>query len=140
MDLIKNFNDLLDNIETLENYLNSENKEEKDFAHAIISGGDLTFLVYKFEGKNHYVPASFCSYKDNNLKRSKELEGSDDSQVQKALSKVLSGKARSLAKKEKEYLAYCKDLKLEPTDKERLYWRVGTGGDPFMDVAKQLKS
>ncbi|MFT4524684.1 MAG: hypothetical protein ACI85F_000831 [Bacteroidia bacterium] len=133
MDFVKDIDDIVDNLKTLESYLKSDKAKERTFALDQVKNG-VTILIYKVDGKNHYAPARFCSYRGNTMEKHPMEDQNDQRERNGALEKMLKGKAWFLQKKEEEYLAYCKTLGLDVPKNERAYWRVGTTSDPYMDI------
>lgn len=133
MKFVKTIDDIVDNLKTLESYLKSSNAKESKFALDQVRNG-ITILIYKVDGKNHYAPARFSSYLNNNMEIHPMEDQNDAREMFGALEKILKGKAWFLQKKEEEYLAYCKTLGLDVPKNERTYWRVGTTSDPYMDI------
>jgi|TARA_B110000196_G_C20703535_1_gene456355 hypothetical protein len=133
MKFVKDIDDIIDNLEMLESYLKSSNKEELAFAQDLVQNAE-TILVYKIDGQNHFAPVRFCSYLGVTMKDYLAHEGNDEREMNGALEKILKGKAWFLQKKEEEYVAYCVTLGLQVAKNERAYWRVGTTSDPYMDI------
>lgn len=133
MKLVKDIDDIVDNLKTLETYLKSKNDAERTFAQELVRNG-ITILIYKVNGSNHYAPAHFCAYLNNSMKQHAEMEDIDHKEADAALDKLLKGKAWFLQQKENEFLNYCKSLGLKVPKNDRIYWRVGTTSDPYMDI------
>jgi hypothetical protein len=133
MAFVKDIDNIVDNLKTLESYLNSSNAKERTFALELVKNSTTT-LIYKVDGKNHYAPSRFCGYRSNTMALHPAENEADNKEINNALDKILKGKAWFLQKKEEEYLAYCATLGLTVPKIERTYWRVGTTSDPYMDI------
>jgi putative restriction endonuclease len=133
MEFVKNIDDVVANLKTLEAYLKSKKKKERAFAQDLIRGGK-TILMYKVNGAVHFAPSRFCGYLNNTMQQHVVHEEKDGRETDPGLDSILKGKARFLERKEVEFLAYCALMGLDVPDNSRRYWRVGTHRDPFMDI------
>src|SRR5580704_10622490 len=61
---VENTDQIIENIKTMEHYLNSEDEGEKQFAQDLIKKG-RSMLIYKVNGQNHFAPIRFLGYKKN---------------------------------------------------------------------------
>ena len=61
---VENTDQVIENIKTIERYLNSEVEEEKQFAQDLIKKG-RSMLIYKVNGQNHFAPIRFLGFKKN---------------------------------------------------------------------------
>ncbi len=121
MTAVRKRDDIIDNIETLEGYLRSGKKEEKEFAIKAIKEA-TSILVYKVNGENHFAPARFVAYKSNKMDAFlKEEEDARD--VINIMTKIvgLPFKNDKIIEKFKEYAGqFTKNV----PDHERQYWRI----------------
>ena len=130
--LVENTDQIIDNIKTLEQYLNSEVTEDKQFAQDLIKKG-RSMLIYKVNGENRFVPSKFAFYKKNshreyldNLKR--------DLADPTAISASLLGKPFTHAAIEAEFAKYADSFKGSTLKSKRKYWRVRDGENKYLEL------
>lgn len=66
MKLIKTVNDILDNAKVFDDYLNSSDSEEKDFALYCLTYGRC-FVVIKNKETYKFYPSKYIGYQSNNM-------------------------------------------------------------------------
>jgi len=124
--LVNSLDDLLDNIETLENYLIDGSNDERLYASNLVKRGTC-FIAYQIKGEIRFAPSRFIGYM-NNLKdkySTKEIDGRDTNKV---IKKILKSNPLINNEIEKEYEKYCIKLgiKFQPNGGayaiKRKYW------------------
>ena len=130
--LVENTDQIIDNIKTLEIYLNSEVAEDKLFAQDLIKKG-RSMMIYKVNGENHFIPSKFAMYKKNshreyldNLKR--------DLADPAAMSQTLLGKPFTHAAIEAEFAKYADTFKGSTLKSKRKYWRVRGADNKYLEL------
>ncbi len=122
MKLISKKQDLIDNIITLENYLNKGNDAEREFAKELMQKGK-TICIYKVNGENHFAPSRFLGYKNNTMEEHLANEEKDGRDTNSVIDKVL-GRHFTNETTEEKYKTYLTSIGLETLDNNRTYWRV----------------
>jgi 5-methylcytosine-specific restriction protein A len=121
MTAVRKRDDIIDNIETLEGYIRSGKKEEKDFAIKAIREA-TSVLVYKVNGENHFAPARFVAYKNNKM-ASFLKEEEDAKDVINIMTKIV-GLPFSNDKIVEKYNEYLGQFTKTIPDHDRQYWRI----------------
>ncbi len=128
MKFVRTTNDIIENLEKMEGYLNGDNAADKKLAGELISNSD-SLVIYKVEGVNHFAPGRLCAYKGNSLKNDAANTDYEKKDANKALTKVVGKEAFANQTIIKKYEDYCKTLKIKPAKvEERLFWRLYEGG------------
>ena len=122
MEFIKNLNDIVTNLLTLEGYLRSDNAAERQFAQDLVKNGK-TILVYKVNGENHFAPSRWSGYRNNSM-AAHQANGTKDGRETNPEIDGLIGKAFANATIEGKFLAYCVSLALEVPNNKRRFWRM----------------
>ncbi|MFA8436786.1 MAG: hypothetical protein ACEPOZ_19950 [Marinifilaceae bacterium] len=131
MKLIENLNELIENLHTLENYLKSDNPEEKEFAMDLVRKGK-TILVYKVNGENHFAPSRFSGYKNNSLRKHEVNDEKDGRDTNPVITKI-AGRPFATEKIEANFIDYCDNLGAEIPNNNRKYWRLKQDGK-YLDL------
>src|ERR1017187_8571893 len=101
---VENVDQVIENIKTMEQYLNSDITEDRDFARELVKKG-RSMLIYKVNGQNHFAPGSFLGFKKNS--RAAYLENQNrESRDTSPIMKSLMGKPFTHAAIEKEFNDY----------------------------------
>ena len=59
MKLVRTTNDIIENLEKMEGYLNGDDAAEKKLAGELVAKSDA-LVIYKVEGVNHFAPGRIC--------------------------------------------------------------------------------
>lgn len=123
MNLVKKRQDLIDNIETLEGYLTSKSKKEKEWAiDRVINAEKL--VIYKVNGENHFAPYDFLALKGNSI--AEHDSGIEEFEMKKLRDTVTSivGNSFNNETTEARYAEYLKTIGKKPPKIERVFWRI----------------
>ncbi len=132
MKFITKRQDLIDNILTLEAYLKSDKKEEKEFAQELVRHAK-SICVYKLNGENHFAPNSFLGYKNNKMKDQKANEEVDDRDVNPVITKVV-GNPFLHNTIDQKFTDYISSIGLDAPDNKRNYWRIKDERGKNLDI------
>ncbi len=127
MALVRTMNDIIQNLTTLEGYINGENPSESEQAKKLIKEGE-NIVVYKVDGENHFAPSDFCAHKDNTLERYASNNEEDVKDANKAVAKVVGKDAFVNKTIDSKFVEYCTSIGAKPSAVERSYWRLYEGG------------
>lgn len=126
-DLVSNVQQVVDNIETLYGYGESNNQVERKFHDARIKNGKV-FAVVQDRGSFRYAPSKFAGYVNNDISHEKSLSDRDGRKTNQALSS-LTGKALDVGDQghdeiDKDFLGYCDRKGIRPSQnhRQRRYW------------------
>lgn len=122
MKLITSLNQLLENINTIENYLTEENEENRIEVINLIKRG-ACFLCYQIDNEIRFAPSRFIGYEKNNLKKHNKSH-KDGTETNVAIEKILKSKPLINEKIKIEYLNYCAKLNIEPNNKKHKFWKL----------------
>jgi hypothetical protein len=133
MKFIETLQELQVNLDTLENYLKSPLKKEREYALDRVKLGTC-FVVYEINGQKHFAPSRFIGYKDNTMGKHDKNDEKDGRETNPAISSVLKTAEASCtlgndAFLDQAYMAYCLKLGITPKIKgafgvERKFWSV----------------
>lgn len=129
---VENVDQIIENIKTIENYLNSENPEEQEFARELVKKG-RSMVIYKVNGQNHFAPARFVGFKKNN--RSAHLENEKrETRDTGPILQTLLGKPFTHDPIEKEFNDYAATIKGNTLKSKRKYWRVRGEDNKYFEL------
>lgn len=129
---VENAGQIIENIKTMEQYLNSDNKAEKEFAQELVKKG-RSMLVYKVNGKNHFAPIRFLGFKKNSMGAHLENENREVRDTAHAI-QVIMGKPFTHAAIEKEFNDYAATFKGNTLKSKRKYWRVRNDENKYFEL------
>ena len=129
---VENVDQIIENIKTMEQYLNSDNKEEKEFARDLVKKG-RSMLIYKVNGQNHFAPGRFLGFKKNSRAAHLENEDREVRDTAPALQSIM-GKPFTHAAIEKEFLDYSNKFKGNTLKSKRKYWRVRNDANKYFEL------
>lgn len=130
--LVENVDQIIENIKTMEQYLNSEVPEDQDFAHELVKKG-RAMVIYKVNGHNHFAPARFIGFKKNSRTAYLENENRENRDTGPILQTLL-GKAFTHAAIEKEFNDYANTIKGSTLKSKRKYWRVRGNDNKYFEL------
>jgi len=132
MKLISRKQELIDNINTFEGYLNSNAEVQMQFAQKLMFESK-TFCVYKLNGENHFAPSHFLCYANNTSDDHFTYEEQNDRDTNKVITKVL-GQPFSHDMIDERFKVYAKTNGLEIAASKRNYWRVKDDRGKNLDI------
>ncbi len=135
LQFVENTEQVIENIKTLEQYLISENADEKQFAQDLIKKG-RSMVIYKVNGHNHFAPIRFLGFKKNSKSAHLENEKRESRDTAPAM-QTLMGKPFSHEAIEKEFLAYANKFKGSTLKSKRKYWRIRDDNNKYFELANE---
>src|SRR5690606_32182586 len=125
MKLVSNLEQILQNIETVENYLTNGNSDEQFKIATFIKRGTC-FVAYQINNEIRFAPSKFLGYINNSLEKHIPSE-TDGRQTNTMIISILKSQPLLNDKLEKNYISYCQNLGMEPGEKgafgvDRKYW------------------
>jgi predicted HNH restriction endonuclease len=125
MRLIKNLEQLISNIKSVENYFADGSENDKIQISGLISKGKC-LVAYKVNSEIRFAPSRFLGYIDNELSKhikSTKAKSIDGRETNVLITRVLESKLHSNEELEVKYIQYCKNLGVEPSNySKRRYW------------------
>ena len=129
---VENIDQIIENIKTIEQYLNSDNAVEKDFARDIVKKG-RSMVVYKVNGENHFAPGNFIGFKKNS--RSEHLDNQKrETRDPSPIMQTLMGKPFTHATIEQEFMDYANGFKGHTLKSKRKYWRIRNDENKYFEL------
>ena len=133
LQFVENVDQIIENIKTMEQYLTSDNTDERDFAINLVKKG-RSMMAYKVNGKNHFAPGNFLGFKK--VTKASYLENEKrETRNGAPIFQVLLGKPFTHAAIEKEFADYADTLKGQTLKSKRKYWRVRNDENKYFDLA-----
>ncbi len=132
LQFVENVNQIIENIKTLENYLNSEVAEERQFAVDLVKKG-RSMVIYRVNGHNHFAPVRFTGYKGNTRPAHLDNEKKNARDTAPAIQTLL-GKPFSHDAIEKEFQDYAAGFKGNTLKSKRKYWRVRNDENKYFEL------
>ena len=133
---VENVEQIIENIKTIEHYLNSDVPEEKEFARDLVKKG-RSMIIYKVNGQNHFAPARFVGYKKNSKSAHIENENRESRDTAPAIQSLL-GKPFTHAPIEKEFNDYAGSFKGNTLKSKRKYWRVRGDDNKYYEMTNEV--
>lgn len=133
MHVVENKNQIIDNIETLENYLAEDDEILMKEANLLIKRGTC-FIAYKADDELRFSPSRFVGYFENNFEKHRASTTKHGGTTNNAISKILKSKPLNDDKLNSEYLKFCYNLGIIPTEKgsfgiKRKFWKFNLEND-----------
>jgi 5-methylcytosine-specific restriction protein A len=126
-ELVSTIEHVIDNVETLYQYGESNNQDERKFHDARIKNGKL-FAAVQVRHSFRYAPSKFAGYVNNDLSHAKNLSDRDGRKTNVALSSLI-GDALEAGDQgydaiDQDFLDYCKRKGIRPSQhhRQRRYW------------------
>ena len=129
---VENVDQIIENIKTMEQYLNSDNAGEQEFARDLVKKG-RGMLIYKVNGKNHFAPGRFLGFKKNSRTAHLENENRESRDTAPTLQHLL-GKPFTHIAIEKEFNDYANTFKGSTLKSKRKYWRVRNDENKYFEL------
>ncbi len=131
---VENTDQIIENIRTMEQYLNSDVADEKQFAQDLIKKG-RSMLIYKVNGQNHFAPIRFLGYKKNSKMAHIENEKRESRDTAPTIQSLM-GKPFSHDAIEKEFEVYANGFKGATLKSRRKYWRVRNDQNKYFELSE----
>ena len=129
---VENVDQIIENIKTIEHYLNSDVPEEQEFARELVKKG-RSMIIYKVKGQNHFAPSRFVGFKKNSRVAHIENENRESRDTAPALQSLI-GKPFTHAAIEKEFNDYANSFKGNTLKSKRKYWRVRGDDNKYFEL------
>ena len=129
---VENVDQIIENIKTLEKYLDSENIAEKEFARDLVKKG-RSMIIYKVKGQNHFAPGRFLGFKKNSMSAHIENENREVRDTAHTLQAIM-GKPFTHAAIEKEFNDYADKFKGNTLKSKRKFWRVRNDSNKYFEL------
>jgi hypothetical protein len=130
---VESVDQIIENIKTVERYLNSDVPEDREFAHDLVKKG-RSMLVYKVNGQNHFAPSRFVGFKKNSRAAHIENENRESRDTAPSIQSLM-GKPFTHAAIEKEFNDYAGTFKGNTLKSKRKYWRVRGDDNKYYELA-----
>ena len=127
MKLISNLEQLIENINTVENYLTEGTEEEQIEVSNLIRRGSC-LICYQVNEEVRFAPSRFLGYQKNSLKvyiRS-QVDGRDTNVV---INRILNAKPFPDESLRIKYISYCENLGLKADNKKHKFWKLNLEND-----------
>jgi hypothetical protein len=126
MEFVTELDDILENIDTFEKYL--QDPAKRDFAIGLVKEGTCFIAVKKEQGYSFY-PSRFAGYKKNSYEAHLKRDKEGAKETIPSISQLLKHKPDPSKEMEMEYKQFCKDLGFTANDKgflgeEHKYWTI----------------
>lgn len=127
--LVETVEDIKENINTLEKYLNPFGyKDKRQFALDLIKRGTC-FIAYKTGSDIKFIPSRFVGYANNDMRKHEENYWKDGRETNDVIDEILGTSCQEDPELEAAYRKYCKTLFITPNVKgsfgcARKYWRM----------------
>jgi len=129
---VENTDQIIENIKTLEQYLASENDEDKQFAIDLIKKG-RAMIIYRVKGENHFAPIRFISFKKNSKSAHVDNEKKEPRDCAPVIQSLM-GKPFTHDAIEKEFLDYANHFKGSTLKSRRKYWRIRNDANKYFEL------
>lgn len=124
IELVKNFDEISKNIQTIDKYWN--NHDLTEYVFSLIKRGTC-FVVVKINEEFRFYPSRFVGYTANTRHLYSNNLEKDGRVTNKAISKIIGKVPLILEKLDKEYCRFCERLEITPNLKgvfgvKRKFW------------------
>ena len=141
MELVKNINDIIENAKRFDNYIESGNPDEKEFAISCIGWGRC-FVVVKENDNYKFYPSKYIGYKNNSVSvyydayySAEALLGEEkhrdaayytfDGRISnKAINKVLGCVCQKDYAMSEKFIEYCNKHELKGSEKKKFWLNI----------------
>lgn len=121
MDLVKNKEEIRNNMITLDLSLESPVLEERRKALSLLKRGHC-FIAYKSSGTIRFYPSRFIGYANNTINLHTLNESKDGKETNPIISKVLQQTNVENNYLDNEFIKFCRQLNIVPDGNKRTYW------------------
>lgn len=112
MDTVNSWNEIRQNILTLEDYKKSHG-EEYDYYVELIKRGTC-FIAYEHQNRIHFAPSRFIGYQENSISKHKNNNSKDGRVTNKAIIEIFKDTPQVDGELEFRYKHFCQDLGFTP--------------------------
>ena len=128
MRTVRTVEELQENLNTIDSYIQSKHDPEYSYALDLIKHG-ICFISREVEGQLRFYPSRFIGYVGNTMNRHENNADRDGGETNPAISIICKTKCVPNAEQEKKYKSYCEELGFEagergPFGVERKFWPV----------------
>jgi len=128
MQLVKSFNEIKANIQTLDKYLIEKHEPEYSFALNLVKRGTC-FIAVKSEQGYKFYPSRFIGYAENTMNKHLNNTEKDGRETNPAIDSILHSAVSYDPKLESAYREYCESLGFIANEKGsfgvvRKYWKL----------------
>lgn len=109
MCLIENKNELKTNLIKLDEYLESNNEQEHDFAINLVKKG-ICFVLKEKNNKLRFYPSKFIGYVSNTMEAHQDYVNKDGRDTNNVISETLGNVPISNTEIDNQYIKYCETL------------------------------
>jgi hypothetical protein len=133
--LIKNKNEILQNIKTLDGYLEKTNSPECEYAKGLIQRGKCFVVVSSPDGGYRFFPSRFMGYANNTMEKHEKMgemrritgKTTRDGKVTNPritmfLGDLIENGHEQWSHFETEYKNFCRKLRIIPNSINRKFW------------------
>ncbi len=123
VEFVKSISEIKNNIRVVDNYLESHDNQEVDYAKELIRKG-ICFITVADENGYRFYPSKFMGYANNNMdthEREKNIKRSGI-ETNDVISGLLGAKPKFDENLEEKYKDYCEFLGFEASKRKRKYW------------------
>ena len=128
MRLVRNLEEISDNMNTIDLYLKRKVEPFYSFALERIKKG-VCFVARKIDGEYHFYPSRFIGYANNSMDQHINNDTKDGKVTNPAITQILASHVRPNPALNKEYCLFCEKLGIVANDKgsfgvERKFWEI----------------
>ncbi len=125
--LVRTREELIENMDTLDRYLENKAEPEYEFGCQRIKRG-IHFIVREKNGKKHFYPSRFIGYAHNSKEQHENNERKDGKVTTPCITKILKQTPYLSPELELAYQEFCMELGFTPNPKgayggTRKYWK-----------------
>lgn len=123
MEIVRTWQQIKDNLDTLERYRYSSDPEESEFYRDMIRRGRC-FVVHQQGDTLRFGPSRFVGYIDNSRQKHLDNPHKDGKETNPEISRILGYSNTENRMLEQEHNRLCRDLGVVPYNVRRSYWLV----------------
>jgi len=112
MDTVNTWEEIKQNILTLENYRKSHD-DDREYYIGLIKRGTC-FIAYEYHKSIHFAPSRFIGYQENNISKHESNESRDGRVTNKAINEILKDTPQVNGELEFRYKQFCQSLGFTP--------------------------
>ncbi|WP_017732748.1 HNH endonuclease [Nafulsella turpanensis] len=128
---ISSIDELKENLTLFEDYLCDGDEQEREEVEKLITRGKC-LVSYKIEDSWRFAPSRYIGYFQNNLeKHEANYYIINGGVTNKAIDKIAKNKLSENPYLESEYISYCKELGITPSNQKRKFWLFDFENEDF---------
>lgn len=139
MDIVTTREEILENLQTLENYLCEGTEEEKAFAINLIKKG-ACFITYQVNGETRFSPSRFSGYQFNNRRKHLQSSDKDGRETNPAITKILKTKLLPNEDLERQHNEFCHSFGVSADNRKKKFWSLDSNEALIIEDEKQAAS